>query len=373
MSLVSFLEPSDRYREDPASAGPDELYYTARVTSSSTVTISNVSFRDQRPVPILDKPEDYRLAVARFRVPQEGIPIFNWSSFAAPLPPDQQDPTRVDRVTLVHVPSDTFITVALTYVGNAPDFPDGSPAGPVWTIGQYLLMVNNAFLAAFNAFTAPQRADLRAPPFFLYNNETQLFSLFIPVAYSSPSHFGDVYMTYTIARLFGNMGGNTPFSNQFPSATNSPLQFRYDGQSMHELNRQTVGLTDYYRMDQELPTLAVWSDVTFISFDSITIPLSPELQGPPAPEAKGQIGQEQFVYSFTDFAPLSTVPSREPIEFFPQGPLRWYSLGGGTPLYSITIGVSLVDRFGQRRPLPLIYGGVFDVKLVFRRKTLNLT
>ena len=72
----------------------------------------------------------------------------------------------------------------------------------------------------------------------------------------------------------------------------------------------------------------------------------------------------------TDFEPIVAEPSRETIQFFPQGPLRFYDLRSEYPLTDIDLSIKWVDKRDNTYPLYLSSGDSFTVKLLFRLKSL---
>lgn len=349
---------------------PDEAYYNVRLFNDNSTKIIPAEFRDQRPTPILENPNEYRMAVARFSIPLS-VPIFNWSE------------TNNERASLVHVASGTTITQPITYIGNSPDFPDGSAEGPIWLISQYLAMVNGALAAAHAILFGLFPVLGPDPPYFIFDSSVALFRLFVPTTYNStvpgpgPNDV-DIYLTYPSARLFADFSGNVPYAADYPSPTDSPLQFRYRGVNLNNSNLQVIppaGGVSYWRMDGAFDATPRWSDVLFVALDTNTLPVQPEM-GVPAQDATNQ-NQNQLIWSFTDFALPQHRPTREPADFAASGTLRWYQLGSPKgsvgPLYSVDIRASYVDRFGVRRPLQLSFGDVLDVKILFRRRDLDLS
>jgi len=78
-------------------------------------------------------------------------------------------------------------------------------------------------------------------------------------------------------------------------------------------------------------------------------------------------------FVLTDFEPLAGSPDRGVVQYFPQGPLRWYNLLGNVPLRAITIQVVYTDERGVTRPILVGYEDTFTLKIEFRRRELNLT
>jgi hypothetical protein len=379
MSLVSHTTRRGPQRNPPHQGDNDEFYYNAAIRADNLVNDNKDAveavYTDNRVVPILSKPDDYRMAVVRFSVPTTTIPIFFWKT--ASVPPEPVWPTwRRDQVALVYEPAIGAPTVYqefLVYIPNGSDYAPGAPSGPIWTFGQYLDMLNTALAAAFAALDAAHGPLATTAPYWSYNAQTQLFTLHIPMNYQDGSLPAgakiSMYANYPIARLFGNQGGNNP-KKLLPLNDPSPLQFRYDPEDLGD--NVVAGVAN---MQQELNTLVRWNGLEAIVFDTPNVPIEPEFL--PADDSSGATpvgqGANQLAFSFTDFEPIVGLPDRLPIQYYPQGPLRFYTLTSPFPMNNVTFTVSWVDRNGDKRPIVMVMGDTLTLKIAFRKKTLNLT
>jgi hypothetical protein len=377
MSLVSHLQSPTSVAHKLDHGDSNQFYYNARIANDDPLVAIPAEYIDNRPTPILHKPDSYNMAVVRFEIPTASIPIRNWKDHLQP----GDDINKADRVSVVYEPTGDEYTENLVYVANGDKTrADGDPFGPIFVYGQYLKMINNAYELAFAALKAAHPgATQTQPPFVLYDAPTKLFAWYVPQNYSNiPLEIVTPYTTYSVSRYFGDLAGNSPTSApgfQTPSA----LQFRFQGQDL-KFNRLTIDAHDYYKMEQDVSTLARWNGIRSIVFDTTSIPIDGELLSstPPAERlALAQSGQErgsnQLGFSFTDFEPIRALADRQAIQFFPQGPLRWYPLVGRFPMTTLSFSVSVTFQDGSKKRLMLLDGDVLTCKIEFRAKHLNLT
>ena len=116
---------------------------------------------------------------------------------------------------------------------------------------------------------------------------------------------------------------------------------------------------NYIKVEQEFSTLFLWSDVYNILFETNSIPVSTE-------NLASQTNITRRI--ITDFEPLQDIQNRSAIQFFPQGPLRWYDLESNTPLTRIDLNILWSTKEGKIFPLRMNSTDELSIKLEFRRK-----
>jgi len=83
MSLISHNNRILGPRPQAHHADGDEIYYNATIRNTDPLDVIRAQYNDNRVVPILNKPDDYMVAVVRFTVPVGALPLFEWNSFPA--------------------------------------------------------------------------------------------------------------------------------------------------------------------------------------------------------------------------------------------------------------------------------------------------
>src|SRR5687767_4281149 len=67
------------------STEPDHQYYNISITNSDTKQAQPATFSENRTIPILKEPGQWRCAVVRFNVPLTELPLFVWPNNVAPM------------------------------------------------------------------------------------------------------------------------------------------------------------------------------------------------------------------------------------------------------------------------------------------------
>jgi len=352
------------------STEPNVLFYNAKVSNQTTTNVDNLIYTDNRASPVLTNPNDWRVAVVRFNIPTSQIPLFRYySSFS--LPPIITGGEHI--VTLKYLPTGvTFSDELKLFSVNLANPNDNS----IYSINQYVTMVNASLQQAFVNLTTVIGYPINRFPILEYNANTKLFKFYIPVEYYTLGQQIQVYVTYPIARLFGSFGLtlnlNYPYSGPGTNRFLWSLPFR-DTRNTFQING-----FNYYFMEQEFQTVAKFNSIKNISFQVFGVSTTAEYLSSNSSDIKSQgqfseQGADLVDFVLTDFEINNQQADQTSVQFYPQGPLRWYDLNSSMPLRSIQIHLYYTDEFGLKFPITIGYLDTFTLKLEFRRKTMNLT
>lgn len=333
------------------------VFYNARVSIQDPSTLTPLVYVDNRASAVLDNPADYRAAVVRFSVPCSQIPLFFYESTVSipPCPPGGESIVRITNQA-------TAATAAVELVLESTNA--NNPIDPAITqVQQYLNMLNYAFELAALAVAI-------APPSVLFDPATQLFR----IEGTEPVANYKIEVSYPVARLFGAITLVTNIS--YPYSGPNTGFFEWAAPSI-VVRAPPASPVIVFGSTQEYSTYSKWTSLRNISFQVFGIPTTSEyLSSSSGVRVAGQgveAGADLVSFVLTDFEPIAGSPDRGIIQFFPQGPLRWYNLLGNVPLRAITIQVLYTDERGVTRPVRVGYEDVFTLKLEFRRRELNLT
>jgi hypothetical protein len=126
-----------------------------------------------------------------------------------------------------------------------------------------------------------------------------------------------------------------------------------------------------YKMAQDSESLWTWSPLQRIVLTTGGIPVSNQILQPSALTSQTTTtGQGINVYRpvLTDFEPLVGTQNYTPYQYYPQGPWRFVSLIGNSPLRLVDIQTSWVDRNGNFIPLVIPPNKKSSILLAFVRK-----
>jgi hypothetical protein len=291
------------------------------------------AFDENRVQPVLDNPSHYELAVIRFSVPTDSIPIMNW---------------RNDRYKIGIEFNGTLIERFVEFVPyQTPGLPPFYPntIGQIWSYPQWCDNINNTLkllhddmVLAEPTFPATKEILLKIKPV------SSIMSLYCENGYTDPNV--KVYFNF-------DLYSNTFFQSYQVSDD------KYQVIIKDRLNNTTTYGGGGVIMTQEYETTALISELDKIIFETNSIPVNPELLGSATNETRQVI---------TDFDCAGFSRDRTDIQYYPQGPVRYYQLKSTYPLHRVDLTVSWEDRRGNSFPLFLEYNNQITIKLHFRKK-----
>jgi hypothetical protein len=307
------------------------VYYNIRIDNETSN--GRAFFNETRVQPILDNPSNYELAVERFYVPAMDIPImiFKDNYYYVTLSFGGVDAT----VPLVWIPN----TSGTDPYGNS-----------IWNYQEMVDIVNVAFQTAFTTLGAGPPTEA---PYITYEAESNLF------VFNAQRLYDPVFAGGATIEIFMNINLYSLFNSfqDFESEENDPKAHKI--LVKNNGNNISPTLTDYYSTYGEWVTLFNWNDLQSIVFDSNTIPVVPE-------NLQSQTNETQKI--ITDFEPIQDINNRSAFQYYPQGPLRWYSLSSQQPLYNMNLNVYWKDNEGKLYDIIIEPTEVLTVKILFRKK-----
>ena len=307
----------------------DNIYYNIVVDSIQGSNIIPLTFDENRVQPIVDNPSDYELAVERFRLPLTNMPIFLWkpNKFSVKM---TYGGSEVNEIV-------TFIPNGNNIYGDA-----------IWSYQEFATMVNNALDNAYAALKILQ--PLMPPteaPFLSFDSSVDLFKWNIEQAYSTTTK---VYFNQDLYFLF------VSFQN---------IAVTFGGDRFYQLqcknnfnNSTTINGKAYFSSYQEFPTLSKWNDLQRILFET-DIPINNEI-------LPTQQNVTQTI--LTDFLPIDSINNRQSLQYYPNGPLRYYDLISTVPMRRMNLRGYWVDKDDKKYPIYLSDTDSFDMKIIFKKR-----
>ena len=404
LNLKRQVASSELYKVDD-----DHVYYNILIPHNPTSSTGGLppnlaTFEENRVQPILDKPSDYYLAVTRFLVPGGTIPIF---IFRVNPYPNTDINQGIYSVTLSWNGNDVQQYVEYqTNASNNTSYnvpfaqipPALSSSNPNQTLSNYyyvfsyqemLDMVNtaisNALYTLINTYGAPSDA---VAPYFIYNPQTQLFSLISQIKYfdeaTANGGLGNLptislYVNLPLFRLFD---GIEVISEGYNVTNNKYIRYviKNNNNNFYFGNSNAAPTTYpylYYQMSQEYPTIVNWNSLQSIVFTSVSLPSRSEyIPGTTSAGSVGlsQSGNNNFRQIITDFQVLQDLggSARTVIQYFPQSPYRYVDLLSNDPLRKLDITVWWSDTDNNLYPVTVPTGGVVTIKMLFIKKSSKM-
>ncbi len=345
-----------KYDEEKYYKRNDNVYYNIRISNTSTIESKKARYLETRLTPIIgENLKDYYCTVARFKVAGSSIPIFIFQ-------------TGDYTVTLVDTDGTTW-TTSCQWVTNTAD---PASLNYVWTYEEWAQSVTTALLTSYNSIPALIRPS--APPFVIYDPQSQLFSLCATSEYnSSVLDVGKTQIWMNVgtfskfeywSAFFGSPTSNL-FANVFSKGNgiNQITAIVPAGASVLNASPAINGIT-YYVMTQEQKGLFLLSDFDSLVITSATIPLNPEQYG-----SQDNVSTQNQQFVLTDFQPDigNSIGDRGYLIYTPFV-YRWFDVPSDTFLTTLDLQIFWKDIRNVLHPILLYYNDVADIKLLFKKK-----
>lgn len=315
----------------------DNIYYNILVQTNRENPAERVraQFTETRVQPIIHHPRDFELAIVRFKVPSFEIPLifFKTNAYTVSLEYDG------------YVATSTLLFVS---GGNADEYKRDT----VWNIGQFLESVNTAFKDAYDELklnkpliTATVGPYMRVEneKFTLYTEDTEYTT--------APTPYIKIYMN---PNLYYYFTGFECFENVNETDRRHRIIIRNT-----LINGITIGGNAYLMTDEEYPSISQWSELVNIAFETSSIPINAELL---------PTQNNSTRYIITDFELIEKAPNATSYQYFPQGPLRFYSLQSQFPLYTLDVRLVWIAKDGTVHDLYISGNIPLTLKLYFSKK-----
>ena len=312
----------------------DNIYFNI-VTEAGNRSI--FQFDQNRVQPVLTNPTDYELAVVRFSVPTDSIPIMNWKN---------------DKYKIGIEFNGTLIEKFVQFVpyqtpGLPPFYPNFD--NQVWSYQQWCDNMSNCLKELHDDMVIAQPSfPANKEILWTIQPETGIMSLYCQTGYTDPNvkvYFNWILETESVFQAF------------------QVEQDKYRIIIKDHITNQTSYGGGGVIMSQQYNTTALISEFDKLIFETNSIPVNPELLGTSTNETRQVI---------TDFDCSSFSRDKTDVQYFPAGPVRYYQLVSREPLNRIDLVVQWEDRFGNLFPLYLQYNNQISIKIHFRKKASQI-
>jgi hypothetical protein len=223
---------------------------------------------------------------------------------------------------------------------------------------QYLCDLYNVALADLTALFNTGESETFDPPYFVYNTTLQKFQLYVPEAFYNDNV--DIYINKISTAFFESFSGIYDISEDLLYFKWNKIQ---DGTNSVSINNET-----YYILSEEFGNFSTINSCRSIVFTTQSLPIVSEMVQ--SNEGVGSQSNKGTRKILTDFIPLleTAGSSRSYLNFTQNGPYRLIDLVGNEPIYRMDFQIFWVDKENIYHKLLLRSGDPVDVKFEFIRK-----
>lgn len=311
----------------------NNIYYNFNVKKGNEI-YNYIAVNDTRSQAILEKASDYEIAVARFSLPTNAMPVFIWKGDEYFQIAYTFGSTTVTKY-VVFVPSTTGNDI----YGNS-----------IWTYQQFIDLINTALKNGFTDLKiAEPSCPATEPAFLSLNSKSKL------LVWNTEQSYGTSTKVYFNRKLFFLM----PSFQAFGTTLNNTLFWQMISKNNGN-NSNVINGINYYSTKQEYPTIFLWKDFKTMIFETDNIPIDSEYS---------MAQQNDFRRVLTDFEVTQGLyEEKQVIQYYPRAEMRWYDLISSQQLRKMDLKVYWADNIGKTYPLYLDANYVFTMKLYLRKK-----
>ncbi len=315
----------------------EHIFYSGIFRNTETISIP-ASFQENRLSALIKHPSDYTVAVVRFSIPCDLVPLFI-------------QPTNNNYYT-VSV-SDGVNTFTQNVVYNNLWGVAGFPPNSITSYSQMIFQINTALRTAASQLTTVHPGLFTTAPKLCYDEPTQLFKMVF--ATTDDPKFGHVYFNTALSTLFPSF----PYNILSINSTNG-----LDNMLYYDVNKVNNTYYNFPVISQEVVAIGALNYISRIYFTSNNIGVRKQAIYSPSGFALGS----PVLIDFEPFLANEDFRGADVVQFYPQGELRRMDLQTNQPMSVIDINVFWEDRFGNTYPLMISPGQVFTILLMFEKK-----
>lgn len=360
----------------------DNIYYNITIPFTPNLEgISPALYQAQLSQPIVYNPQEYYLAVVRFKISGSDIPIF--IAKIQPFPNTNVNNTVYSvaisyngnfspQTFIQYVPSDLTLQPSLPLTASHPNA-DKVPYYFVFNYTDFLFMINTALATAFAAVPGGTPVGSVAP-YFIFDPVAERVSLIAQQAFydlSDPAILLPIKV-YVNTQLFGFIEGIPAIFNGGPNGQDLYMNIRNLQNSNWYTpsgpNAPAFPLT-LLQMEQEYATLANWNSLQTVQVVSNLLPINREYVPSFNNQSSGVISSQGIL---ADFIPLLSngTEARATIEFVSNGQWRLIDMFGNSPITKVDISFYWTDEDGDQFIIPIPINSVATIKLLFIKKNI---
>ena len=365
----------------------DVLYYNISIdnTSADTSGKSKGKFAESEVAkivannsnPIIADPTQYYASIVRFSVPCFRVPLINFIVQTPIITAEDVNKglgtftlnyNSISSINSHHIFEPQILDTPI------PPYPSQFQTfSPYYYLYSYTLLMeiwNKSLNIAFDDLKTKVDGALDAAntPFFYYNTQTQLITLYAEAAYFDQSLEKPVYIYFnSVCQQFFN--GFVFIEEQVGSE--SGLDDYFVVKNINTINQKTINSVLYDAMEQDYVSLAYLSPLKNIIITT-NMNVNSEVFYVNSPSV---IQNNNYINVLTDFIPDISGVNEAGIGskiFIYNAPslYRVFEFNSKTPLYTVSLGISWVDQLGNIYPLELVKGTIATVKIMFVKKTV---
>jgi len=369
---------------------PDHIYYDLIISNSHSINEDepHLKFNEKRTTSLIEKPEKYKMTIARFMCDTHVLPIMQPTIMAQSdqinlFPNNTNHHRTVYSITvqigdaaiqkyIEFIPQDTTASKPVEFKSNgSPNYE--TSYYDIFLYDHFISMCNQTMKSIFQyAFSSTQ-----ALPTFTYSPSSGKVSFQAPSENFNSTVDGDyhIYLNTALYRLFNSLPA-TYLDKKDIKGRNFKLDTDNFSNNISTLINYNDSLgavinpsgKDFLVTSQEYSTVANWSPVASIAFTSNTL----NVVGSSISSLHEYVNGREVVEGSANNSILMITDIASPSNYLPgiyyaANPYRWVDLQDSGPIRDINVEVYWISKRAELNPFKLAAGGSCSMKMLFKK------
>lgn len=381
------------YRTEPKTEimkslekGGNRIYYNVTVPYNNDLPASDIGimrFRETRQQPLINNPSDYYIAVERFELPSQSLPLLQMETNVGSLNITpytigfefDDGTTQLFNEVMVYVPNNTLTNGGTTAASKTNSYYN------IFSYSHVLDMINTTMQDAWNNLWAAESAFLGAngyvneAPYFEYDDDNTGL-IYLITQYAMRQNFVKIVCNWQMRSRFldGFESFYRPQSGVKLSAVPDAYQILVKNRDNNAYAKPGIALTNppaYLKQVQEYKTLDRWNGVDAIVLTTSTIPVSNEYLSNSGSSLNPKVsGSTNTIKLLTDFEALfaGAGDARQTLTYAASGQYKLMDMDSTSPMTNFDFQLWWRDVDGKLHPMFLSPSDSFNIKFAFIKK-----
>ncbi len=343
----------------------DNIYYSINVTNIKNEPIP-ASYEENRTIPLLLNQSKYKLEILKFSIPTNTLPMFNYNNDKFiilncnnkdyPYNPSNPSELYPIKLTNANILTGEPQSIENPFLNNSIYYTlYGINQYSIYYYQQFLLAINYTLQLAYNQLIIDNPTITSGAPYFIYNNDTKLFSLIANKEYD-PLNINYNGITIYTSEDIGLLFHTIPIYYNSTLSTNKLIQFL-----VYSIKNNDYTLTEYI-MTQQSSSISYWYFFRNIYLVSNNISV--------ASLNLSQINNKSIAYniiaSYT-YIFENSLNYDTSLRYLQIGTKDQIDLLSNLPLYKIDFSLIIQDKYGKLYDIVLSKNSSFELLVKFHK------
>lgn len=352
---------------------PDNVYFSIDIFNNTGASIP-AQYSTSQNTPILNNRDRYKILVTKFNIPSNAVPLFiyNPTLYPAIVALSYNGNIYQQTVQLTNLNTSATPPIPQTIINNAPIYYQQVGLGNniIYYYWQFLQAINYAFELCMADLQFHNMSVTANPPYFIFNEQTQLFSLIAEVGYDpsndSPNGVG-IYSNAFVYLLFSGIPAYYDTTNLTNVRNNNYMIYNKAGTNTITTQFSTSG----YEMTSQVSSVSYWFSARKLLITSNTMSISALNLNNPNVGSQNQNKNLNAILEF-DVNFNTSIGQLSPWSYVPLGQNKYVDFYVKDALSTIDFNIFWIDNYYNQYPLYITPNTSMNLEILIKKTSYNV-